>query len=68
MFGLKNRSEDDLIYTDPTAGEPPLVCKRRGLRIAIAVLIAAGLLILAVVTLIMAIQSQETAQQIYLWI
>ena len=50
MFG-RNRPEEELIYADPLAGEKPMKAGRRGLGIIAAVLLAAGLLILAAAAL-----------------
>ena len=51
MFGRK-RSDEELIYADPAAGEAPMVRKRRGLRITAAVLIAVVLVAIAVAVLL----------------
>ena len=54
MMGRKY-SDEELIYADPQAGDRPRKHRRRGLRIVIAILIAAGLLLLAVAALAMII-------------
>ena len=55
MMGRKY-SDEELIYTDPQAGDRPRKHRRRGLRFFIAALIAAGLVLLAVAALVMIIQ------------
>ena len=54
MMGRKY-ADEELIYADPQAGDRPRKHRRRGLRIVIAILIAAGLLLLAVAALAMII-------------
>ena len=54
MFGRKT-TDEELIYTDPHAADRPRRHRRRGLRIFIAILIAAGLVLLAVAALAMII-------------
>ena len=54
MMGRKY-TDEELIYADPQAGDRPRKLRRRGLRIFIAILIAAGLLLLAVAALVMII-------------
>ena len=56
MFGRK-RSDEELIYADPTA-ESPVAPRRRGLRILMAVLIALVLVAAAVAVLITIIRGQ----------
>ena len=58
MFGRK-RSNEDLIYADPTAGEKPRKHGRRGMRILLAVLVAALLLAAAAGILILLTQDQS---------
>ena len=54
MMGRKY-TDEELIYADPQAGDRPRKHRRRGLRIFIAILIAAGLVLLAVAALAMII-------------
>ena len=54
MMGRKY-ADEELIYADPQAGDRPRKHRRRGLRVFIAILIAAGLLLLAVAALAMII-------------
>ena len=58
MFGRK-RSDEELIYADPTAGEKPRKHRRRGMRILLAVLIAVLLLAAAAAILILLSQDQS---------
>ena len=58
MFGRK-RSEEDLIYADPAAGEKPRKHRRQGMRILLAVLIAALLLAAAAAILMLLMRDQS---------
>lgn len=62
MFGRK-RTDEELIYADPLAGEKPSAAKSRAFRALAAVLIATGLVILAVVALSFTIQGQGQRYQ-----
>ena len=59
MFGRK-RSDAELIYTDPLAGEKPSKRKRRGLWAILAALIAVILVAVAVAALIILVRGQNT--------
>ena len=58
MFGRK-RSQEELIYAEPTAGEKPQKHRRRGVRFLLTVLVAALLLAAAAAILILLIQDQN---------
>ena len=58
MFGRK-RSDEELIYADPAAGEAPMIRKRRGLRILVAVLIAVVLVAMTVAVLLTIVRGQN---------
>lgn len=58
MFGRK-RSDEELIYADPAAGEAPMIRKRRGLRILVAVLIAVVLVAVTVAVLLTIVRGQN---------
>ena len=58
MSGRK-RSDADLIYADPTAGEKPRKHRRRSMRILLAVLVAALLLAAATAILMLLMRDQS---------
>lgn len=58
MLGRK-RSDEELIYADPAARDTPVVRKRRGLRILVAVLITVVLVAVTVAVLLTIIRGQN---------